>query len=323
MTFPGHIAEVFERFRVPAETQAALYDLYVSMGADALDAFAEWTSATGNSPAATRPEDVTAIRALAVDRYLMRNHPRWINDEPTATLFNPREAEGRFAGVAAPVGAFDPETEGNAGDAARAASSALEAGQSVPSGILMLSRNGHFGGRPKTISFDVVERDLESALRFARAEGRQHTLPGSAGETTGSLDGSSALIWEIQPNVLKPEGDRNRDIRAIYGRHRNWHVATLAAALLWIREKVTDLWVVRGAALKTVHEVNPGQPVSELVTDHHDRTVKRVSEALGMFLVDPGAHDAGILLDTELMNAALTKAVSADGATPYLWRVRW
>lgn len=323
MTFPAHIAEIFQRFGVPSATQAALYDLYVSMGADALDAFAEWTQTSGTGPEGARPEDVPAVRALAVERYLERNHPRWLNDEPTASLFNPREAEGRFAGVAAPLGLFDPSGEGTAADAAKASATALDEGQSVPPGILMLSRNGHYGGRPKTVSFDVVERVLDDALRLARAEGRQHTIPGSAGETTATLDGSSALIWEIQPNVLKPDRDRNREIRALYGKHRNWHVATLTAALLWIREKVTDLWIIRGSALKTVHEVNPGQPVSELVTEHHDRTVKRVSDALGMFLIDPGPHDAEILLQTELMNTALTKGVTDEGAAPFLWRMRW
>ena len=40
-----------------------------------------------------------------------------------------------------------------------------------------------------------------------------------------------ALLWEVQPNVYKPAGERNRGIAKLYRRHRNWHVITLVSAL--------------------------------------------------------------------------------------------
>ncbi|HVR43275.1 MAG TPA: hypothetical protein VMS56_07475 [Thermoanaerobaculia bacterium] len=321
--FPPHLAQILDRFGVPADTQAALYDLYLFLGAEGLDAFAEWSSRRGNDPTSSRPEDLSEVWKIAVERYLGKHHGSWIVGDPTPTLFHPREGEGRFSGVAAPVGPFEAAAEGLAGEAARAAGAMVGPDQPLPPGVLILSRNGHYGGRPKTISFDVVADRLEDAVALSAAEGRQHTLPGSAGETTASLDGSAALIWEVQPNVLKPEGDRNREIRSILGRHRNWHVATLTAAILWLRLKVSDLWILRGEALTIVHEVNPARPVGEVIVEHHDRTVKRVSESLGVFLVDPPPHDAGMLLETEIPNESLRKGLEREGAAPFLWRLRW
>lgn len=322
-SFPEHLGQILDRFGVTAATQAALYDLYLSMGSEALDAFAEWTATTGIDPSNAQPHDMEVIRTMAVDRYLRRNHESWLKGDPTPTLFHPREGEGRFAGVAASLGALRSGADGVAGEAFALASSMLTGGQSLPPGVLMLSRNGHYGGRSKTVSFEIIPDSLEDAVLLSRAEGRQHTLPGSAGETTGTLDGSLALIWEIQPNVLKPEGERNREIRGIYGKHRNWHIATLTAALAWLRTKVADIWIVRGDALSTVHEVNPAKPVGELVPALHDRTVKTVTEGMGIFLTEPPEHDRQLLLESELMNTALGTAVRENGPAPYLWRARW
>jgi hypothetical protein len=323
MTFPEHLAEILNRFGVPAATQAALYDLYLSIGSESLDAFAEWTAATGIEPSEAQPHDMETLRRMATDRYLQKSHPAWLKGDPTPTLYHPREGEGRFAGVAVSLGALREGVDGLGGEVFASAMPMLGEGQSLPPGVLMLSRNGHFGGRSKTVSFEVIPEALEDALLMAQAEGRQHTLPGSAGEATGTVDGSMALVWEVQPNVLKPEGERNREIRSLFGKHRNWHIASLTAALLWLRGKVSELWIVRGDALSTVHEVNPARPVGEIVPSLHDRTVRTVTEGLGMFLTDPPDHDKELLLDSELMNTALGEAVREHGAAPYLWRARW
>ena len=60
--------------------------------------------------------------------------------------------------------------------------------------------------------FLELAADLEDALLIAGAEGQQHTIPGSIGETSGTFDSALnvALIWEVQPNVYKPAGERNR-----------------------------------------------------------------------------------------------------------------
>ena len=41
MPFPDHIERIFETFRVPADTKATLYDLYVSLGDEALEVFGD------------------------------------------------------------------------------------------------------------------------------------------------------------------------------------------------------------------------------------------------------------------------------------------
>ena len=42
MPFPEHIDRVFNAFGVPADTKAALYDLYVSMGPEVLEVFSDY-----------------------------------------------------------------------------------------------------------------------------------------------------------------------------------------------------------------------------------------------------------------------------------------
>ena len=41
MPVPEHIERVFDAFRVRADTKAALFDLYLSMGADVLEVFSD------------------------------------------------------------------------------------------------------------------------------------------------------------------------------------------------------------------------------------------------------------------------------------------
>jgi hypothetical protein len=187
----------------------------------------------------------------------------------------------------------------------------------------MLGRNAHFGGRSETISFDVVARTLEDALSLAAAKGQQHTLPGSAGETSGTFDGAAnvALLWEVQPNVYKPSGERNRAIAKIHRRHRNWHLVTLAAALEWLEQRGAAVFVLRGAALATTHEVNPAKPVSSVIAELHDRTVATVAQAFGLALLDPDDEDERTLLQSCVMNVALRKHLLRNGAAGAIWKV--
>ena len=75
MPFPLHIARVLDDYRVPADTKAALFDLYVSMGDEVLEVFSE--VADGAVASMLTPDDTLAIRERVVERYLTRNHPRW------------------------------------------------------------------------------------------------------------------------------------------------------------------------------------------------------------------------------------------------------
>ena len=311
MAFPPHIDQVFDAYGVPADTKAALFDLYLSMGADVLEVFSD-IAETVSSPKLLRPEDTLLIRDRVVERYLRKNHPHWVEGTPTPSLWYPRLLQGRASGLATPLGPIP--------DAARIA---VGEAQPLPDGILMLGRNAHFGGRVETISFDVIPVALDDAIAVGRAEGQQHTLPGSIGETSGTLDAESniALIWEIQPNVYKPAGERNRAISRVYRRHRNWHLVTLASALQWLREKDATIYILRGEALATTHEVNPAKPVSETIVAHHNRTVAQVVSALGLELAETGADDAQLLVNAEVMNHALGLHVAEKGPSEALWRL--
>src|SRR5438309_2107806 len=60
MSFPEHIDRLFDVFGVPPDTKQAVYDLYVSMGEEALDVFGDIAERV-DSPAALRPEDTAPI----------------------------------------------------------------------------------------------------------------------------------------------------------------------------------------------------------------------------------------------------------------------
>jgi len=306
VAFPDHIERVFEAFGVPADTKNAVYELYVAMGEEALEVFGE-IAETVDSPANLRPEHCTTVRSRVVERYLTRNHPLWQEGQPTGSFYRPRALEGRASGLAIPLGPVEPKVAED---------------QPVPEGILMQGRNAHFGGRQETISFDFIAADLRDAIAIGQAAGQQHTLPGSVGETSGSIDGerSLALIWEIQPNVYKPAGDRNRNIAKIYRRHRNWHIITLVAALEWLRSKHFRVYILRGEALASTHEVNPAKPVSEAIIKLHDRTVANVTRGLNMTLTPANRDDEQLLIDSGVMNTGLSERVLLSGAADAIWR---
>ena len=62
MPFPPHIARILDDYRVPADTKAALFDLYVSMGDEVLEVFSDVAEGVASASLLT-PED-TAILDL-------------------------------------------------------------------------------------------------------------------------------------------------------------------------------------------------------------------------------------------------------------------
>ena len=299
MSFPEHIGRILDEYGVRSDTKAALYDLYVSLGDEVLEVFADLAE---KSPAldVLLPEDTTQIRSAVVERYLTRNHPQWLAGQPTASLWHPRVTEGRASGLAMPLRRNEK-----------------------PDGILMLGRNAHYGGRQETISFDVVAASLQDAIDIGLALGQQHTMPGSVGETSGTFDAAAgiSLIWEIQPNVYKPSADRNRAIAKVYRRHRDWHLLTLTAALEWLRGQKCAIYILRGEALAATHEVNPEKPVSQTIVTLHNRTVEQVAQTAGFALTETDDHDGLLLLDSVVMNHALRKHVLHYGPSGSIWRV--
>ena len=251
MPFPAHIERVLDAYAVRADTKAALYDLYLTLGDEVLEVFADVAEGV-TTAASLEPDDTLVLREKVVERYLRRNHPLWLEGKPTPSLWHPRSAEGRASGAALPIGEI-PE----------AARNIIPADQPIPDGILILGRNAHSGGRAETISFDVVARDLDDALAIGRALGQQHPLPGSVGETSATYNAACgiALVWEVQPNVFKPAGDRNREIAKVYRRHRNWHLVTLASALDWLVAHQAAIFILHGIGLSVAHELNPEAPM--------------------------------------------------------------
>src|SRR5258708_23525751 len=135
MPFPPHIDQVFDDYRVAADTKAALYDLYVSMGDEVMDVFSDIGERVA-SPSLLRPEDTESIRNEVVERFLKRHHPSWLAGVPTPSLWHPRVLEGRASGLAIPLGPLSDQARAAVGD-----------GQPLPDGIVMLGRNAHYGGR--------------------------------------------------------------------------------------------------------------------------------------------------------------------------------
>ena len=309
MPFPSHIDRVLDAYRVPADTKSALYELYLSLGNDVLEVFADLADGV-TSATMLSPDDTLLIREQVVERFLRRNHPLWLAGKPTASLWHPRVAEGRASGAAIPMSDFPDLVRQVLGDLP------------LPDGVLVLGRNAHQGGRADTVSFDVIPRELDDALAAGKAEGQQHTLPGSIGETSATYDSARnvALIWEVQPNVYKPAGDRNQAIAKLWRRHRNWHLVTLSAAMAWFRAQNATVFVLRGDALAITHEVNPAKPVSDRIAELHDRTVEEVMRAAGLILSEPDEGDELALLDSEVMNHALRKHVLVSGARGSVWK---
>jgi hypothetical protein len=305
MPFPDHIERIFEAFRVPGDTKATLYDLYVSLGDEALEVFGDIVESV--DPSALRPEHCGEIRSRLVERYLTRNHPLWLAGKPTPSFYRPRLLEGRASGVAIPLGEIPQHMIND---------------QPPADGIMVQGRNAHFGGRSETISFEIIARGLADAIALGRAAGRQHTLPGSAGATSGTTDAMHqiALLWEIQPNVYKPSADRNREINKLYRQHRNWHVLTLAAAIEWLRAKSFRVFIVRGEALPATHEVNSGT-LSPSIIALHNRTVAAVTKALDVDLIPVTRDDEQLLANSTVMNTGLQKHVAESGASGAVWRV--
>jgi hypothetical protein len=307
MPFPEHIERIFEAYGIRADTKAALLDLFVSMGDEVLEVFGDAAESVAD-PTTLAPEDCLTIRRQLVQRYLTRNHPKWLDGNPTPSFYRPRLLEGRAAGIAIPLGEIP------------AAAIAMLDRQPVPDGFVVQGRNAHYGGRSETISFDVITASLNDAIAVGQALGRQHTLPGSIGATSGTTDAANqiALLWEIQPNVFKPLGEHNREIAKIYRRHRNWHIVTLVAAIEWLRAKSFRIFIVRGEALPATHEVDAANPVTPSIIALHNRTVSRVCSALNLNLLPVERDDEQLLFDSTVMNTGLRADVAARKA---VWRV--
>jgi hypothetical protein len=295
--FPIHISLVLDAYGVRADTKAALYAMYVSMGADVLDVFAD-IAESSTSVATLEPEDTEGIRLQVIERFVKKNHPQWVAGKPTASLWHPRDAEGRAAGAAFPL-----------------------AQQTGGAGVLVLGRNAHREGRADMLSFDLVAEQRSDALALATAPGGQWTLPGSVGATAAALDSARnvVLILEIEPNVS--EVDSEESIADICRRLGDWRHVTLSAALDWLKPQGSEVFIVKGSVLAVAREERSGPPATAETLELHDRTVQRVVSSRGAALVELTDLDELSLLDSSLLHRPLRRHVLEQGAEGSIWKV--
>lgn len=321
--FPEHIERVLNQFGVSSETKAALHQLYLSMGDEVLEAFADLAAEAGGNVAEIPPDDLGSLRWSVVRRYLGAHHASWLQGTATPSFYKPRDLQGQASGITIPLGQIGSEQSSLTEEIERKVRSVVGDSQPIPNGIVTVSHHGHYCGRQGTISFDIVANDLQTAIEVGLAEGRQHTLPGSVGETTASYDtvGRVAVLWEIQPNVLKPADGRNATIAKQFRRHRNWHVATLIAAIEWLTQRDAEIFILRGAALPATHQVNPKAVLSKTIQDLHEKTVARVAASLGRELLDPSEAEGKGIADSTLLNIGASDFIRQHGAAASLWKL--
>lgn len=303
------MTEVLAAWSVPTDVRARLMELHVFLGQPAIDAFVGLVETCGRPPSELVVEDLDALRAEAGERYLDLHHASWREGVPTPGFWRDRRIAGAPAGLVSPLGDLAAPKDELACLVAEAAAAAAGPDQPKPQGLLLLSRNTHFGNRPGEFSIDLVPSDLDQARAVNRAVGQQHTLPGSIGEASGTAlsDPPVAITWEIQPNIYKPSGDRNRSANAAWRKHRNWHLATAIAAFAWLRSNGYRSHVLTASALHLAHEVNPDKPVTADIQALHDRTIDRALAALKLErapLPDDGGADAPAL--GQILDAALS-----------------
>ena len=307
MSLPPRVAEILVAWSVPPEVRARLGELHHFLGQPAIDAFIDIVEGGDRPPSELVPEDLDVLRATAGERYLDQHHARWLEGEPTPGFWRDRTIEGAPSGLVTVLGDLGNPRDPLALEVAEAAERAAGPNQPRPAGLLLLSRNSHYGNRPGEFSIDLVPSDLSQAKAICRGIGQQHTLPGSIGEASGTAlsDPAVAITWEIQPNIYKPSADRNRDANAAWRRHRNWHLATAIGAFAWLRHNGYAAHVLRSDALQLAHEVNADKPVSDDIRAMHDRTIDAALGALSMRRAPPegdeGTTEAlGRILDLTL-----------------------
>jgi hypothetical protein len=319
--FPPDVEALLTQFGIRPETKAALYDLYLSAGPAAIETFGELADEAG-SISGLQPADVGRVRHQIAERYVTQNHGRWLDGEATQSFWRPRMLEGRVSGLVRPLNRISRGLASVDPLAARI-ERIIGDDQPYPDGLLLMGRHAHAGGRLDTISFDLVPLDAEDAAKLSCGSGRQHTLPGSIGATSGTYNDmiGAVLLWEIQPNVWKPSAERNEELRGIWRRLRNWHVATLAAAVQWAWKDAILIYAVAGRALAATHEVNPEEPLTDTVAAAHDRTIERVVGASGGVIRTATPAEIDSLLEAEVMNVSLSRHVAEPEGREAILRI--
>lgn len=316
MALPERVAAILASWGVGTDVRARLAEHHRFLGQPAIDAFVDLVESGGRRPDELEPADLDGLRARAGERYLGECHAKWLAREPTPGFWRDRTIEGAPAGLVTPLGDLAAPHDDLTRRISEAAALASGPDQPRPQGMLLLSRNAHYGNRPGEFSVDLVPSTFEHACAVNRGVGQQHTLPGSIGEASGTATGDPpvAVLWEIQPNIYKPSADRNREANAAWRKHRNWHLMTSIGALAWLLHNGYRVHVLRAEALQLAHEVNPDKPVSADIEAFHERTLGAALEAMGLRRRAPDDADAASLgrtLDVTLSHRREGRAIEA------------
>jgi hypothetical protein len=323
MTLPPRVSEAFLRFGVAADTLVFVDDLYRHLGPGVVEAVSELLKTRGLRPDELRPAHLEEVRPRLGERFLREHHASWLAGRSTPGFWRDRSLAGTATGVAIPLGDLETPPSTLSSRIAAAARAAAGETQPEPRGLLMLSQNSHRNSQPDVFAFDLVPSRLEEALAVNATTGRHHTLPGSIGETSGRAlsDPALAIVWETQPNMFKPSGERNRGANAAYRRHRTWPLLTTIASFAWLREREYRVFVLRGAFLRATHEADPGQPVIAETERLHDVTMKRAAGALGLCLAEVERLD--LPKDPlRLAKVNLGQAIEEQGFQAVAWELR-
>jgi len=319
MTLPSAVAQLLLRYGLQAETLSGIEDLYRRLGKGVIAALGELAEELGRGPDEITRDDLKRIRALVGRTYLHAVHEAWRTGKPTAGFWRDPTFGAEPAGVVTPLANLEKPD----GAMAQRIDQALRGldGQSPSRGVLCLSRRGHQGNYAAGFSVDLVPSEPEHAHALNEAEGRQHTLPGSIGETSGHVDSEAgvALVWEIQPNLFKPSAERSPAARSPYRKYRFWPAATCVGALAWLIERDFRVYVLRGSALPATHEVINQPRLGEQIAAHHERTATRSAQALGLDLVEAEASAAEEL--KPIAKLELGPLLDQRPAGEIVWRV--
>ncbi len=324
MSVPPRFTRVLAEHGVAADTRLRLEDLYYSLGSGVMDALAELAERRCLQPRDIRPEHLEELRPILGESFLARHHPEWLRGEGSRGFWQDRRQAGAIGGSLRPLGLLD---EGEQSEftrrVAESAGPRVPEGQPRPRGLLLLGLDSHSGARPGTFSFEVIPQDLEPALLLNACVGRQHTSPGSIGETSGSLlaDGGPGVVWEVQPNVYKPTAERNRDARHVAGKFRSWPIVTTVAAFTWLRDQDRRVFVLRPEGLRPAHVVETDdKPLSDELLAVYERNVRGAAEALGLELKAPPV-DFDCFPLAQVVSTPLERALRSQSGAALFWEL--
>ncbi|MBW3671616.1 MAG: hypothetical protein KY432_08090 [Acidobacteria bacterium] len=137
--FPEHIERVLNHFGVSSETKSALHQLYLSMGDEVLEAFADLAAEAGGKVAEIPPEDLASLRWSVVRRYLGKHHSSWLKGIATPSFYKPRDLQGQASGITIPLGQIGREQSSLTEEIERKVRKVIGDSQPMPEGIVTRS----------------------------------------------------------------------------------------------------------------------------------------------------------------------------------------